>query len=85
MYKKVHDCVKTTIKIKSWKSPYKVWAHSHILFLKRGAYEVGKRRQRMTKFSVSPNVYEPGRKRGLLVFSEYVLAEYFLCTQGFFF
>lgn len=40
--KKIHDYVKTAIKIKSWGSPYKVWAHCHILFLKAGRYEVGK-------------------------------------------
>lgn len=64
--KKIHDCVRTAVKIKSWESPYKVWAHIHILLvLKAGGYEGGKRRVKMAKFSVSPDIYKSVRKSSL--------------------
>lgn len=56
-------------------------AHSYINISERGRYEVGKRRVRMTKFSVSLAVCESRRNwSGVLVFSDYVLAPYSLYT-----
>lgn len=63
---KIHDYVRTAVKVISWESPYKVWVHIHILLvLKAGDYEVGKRRVRMTKFSVSPDIHKSVRKSSL--------------------
>lgn len=82
---KKYMTVKTTIEIKSWESPCKVWGHGHMLFLKGGGYEVGKRRLRMTKLPVPPDVYESGSKGFILVFSEYMVAEHFFLSIGIIF
>jgi len=50
-----------------------------LIFQNRCRYEPGKRRVRMTKFSVSPGVYESGSKwHSIVVFNNYMLAAYSL-------